>query len=231
MNKINETGMKLIEFKNEFSKDYPDIVRDSLVLSLQKMIESGEIDKDTLNFVTNNNNNKKMFMEYLVARKEYLKSPEEMKKEYEIYRKKLEELIEMYQINDLETEIAVEKDAILAVRTFSIDGEFVMDYFGVREKDLMKLMKKGGFVEVFVSLRLARVLSLIIDDCSPGMSHIQMKNSLPYVSENGDGYNIDLLMEINVDDFTKTEWRDRILGEVKEVTERAGTAFFQKMII
>lgn len=231
MNIINQTGLKLIEFKDEFGKDYPDIVKDSLTIALRKMVESGEIDRDAFDVVTSSNSNRKMFIEYLQSRKEYCKTPAELRKEFEKFRMQLDELLAGLSVNDITTEVAPEKQALLAIKTFSMDSEFVMDYFGVAEKDLLKLMKKGGFVEVFVSLRLSRVLSYILEDCSPGMSHIRLAYSLPYLSSTGDGYNIDLMMEVNVDDFLQVEWRERILSEIKEVSERAGTVFFQKMTI
>lgn len=227
MNKINKTGEKILQYKEEYLKDYPDVMKEAILIALEHLNVTSEV----RTMVENVQYSRKHIQDYLLSEKLHLKSNEELREEYLCLKKRLEDLIDLHGIEDVSAEIDIEKEKLIIQKTFLIDDTFVMDYFSVNEDDLVKLMKKGGFVEIFVSLRLSKVLKDIISDCAPGMSFVTLNYSLPYLNKGGGGYSIDLNMSIHIDDFERTDWQGRILGEIKEVNERSETVFFQKFSI
>lgn len=230
MKKINENGIKLLEYKEELMKDYPKIVRDSLILALEQMMAENIIDLVTYQTIKNTNESKDSFISYLLTKKEFTKTYEELFEEYEVFRIELDEELKMHDLFDLLTETVVEKDSIYVIKKFTIDESFVMDYFGVDEADLIRIMKRRGFVEKFTALRLTKVLKDIINESKKEISILNIDNSLAYFNEDNNGYNIDLIMGIQIDDLLKLDSKTVILGEIKEITVLADKIYKSKMI-
>lgn len=230
INKINNVGLQLLEYKEELLKDYPKIVRDALILSLEQMAEQKIIDIDTFETIKNTDESVDLFLAYLLTKKEFTKSYKELFKEYEEIREELNKDLELQNLFDLKTETIVEKDVICILKTFSINESFVMEFFGVEEKDLIKLMKRRGFVEKFAALRLTKVLTDIIKEGKINTTMIKLDNSLAYFNENGDGYNIDLIMEASVNDLIAIDKKKRIISEVKTIRKLADKTYKEKMI-
>lgn len=229
MNKINKLGQRLIEFKDEYNKDYPPIVLDSMNVALNQMLLENRIDMSTFDYIINKNITKKMFLDFIDGKKEYTKSIDELKKEYEDIRLTLVDALTNHEIESIETDYDIEKEALIASKPYHITEQFIMEYFGVTEKEMPKMMKKGGFVEIFVSLRLGKVFADIVEHCNTGISHLKLEHSLPYVNKEG-GYNIDVAMEINIDDFCKQEWREKIVEEIKKISISSEILYKKKMI-
>lgn len=230
LKKINETGIRLLEYKEELMKDYPQIVRDSLLLSLEQMVSDKVIDLNTYQVMKSTSENKESFVSYLLTKKEYIKSYDELFKEYDVYREELSEELKMQELHDLTTETIVEKDSIYVAKTFTLDEKFVMDYFGVEEKDLIKLMKRRGFMEKFATLRLTKVMSDIIKKGKSIISLIKLDSSLAYFNDSEDGFNIDFIMEISVDDLPILDKKTKIIAEIKDMKSLAENTYKNKMI-
>lgn len=230
MRKINAIGMKLIEYKKELVKNYPKIVIDSLMLSIEKMVDNGEVDLETYKRIENKDEDIDNFISFLLTKKQYRKTFEELFQEYEVFRKEIAEELEMHGLLDLSTETVVEKDVIYITKTFSINENFVMEYFGVEEKDLITLMKRRGFVEQFVALRLSKILKDIKKEAEVYASLIKIDNSLAYFNEEKSGYNIDLIMVLPIDDLYDLENKTKVIVEIKEINALAEKKYNSKMI-
>lgn len=230
MRKINAIGMKLIEYKKELVKDYPQIVIDSLMLAIEKMVDNGEVDLETYKRIENKDEDIDNFISFLLTKEQYRKTFEELFQEYEVFRKEIAEELEMHGLLGLSTETVVEKDVIYITKTFSINENFVMEYFGVEEKDLISLMKRRGFVEQFVALRLTKILRDIKKEAEVYISLIQIDHSLAYFNEEKSGYNIDLIMIISIDDLCSLENKTKIIAEIKDINALADKKYNNKMI-
>lgn len=228
MKKINEVGIKLIEYKDELTKNYPKIVTDSLFYSLEQMVDNQVIDLGTYEIIRNSQESKEDFLDYLLSNEKYIKSYEELFAEYDITRRELDEELKMHDLFTLKTETKVETDSILVLKTFSIDEQFVADYFGVDEEEIVKLMKRKGFIEKYTALRLIKVLKDIINQGKRSFSLIKLDHSLAYFAENGDGYNIDLIIEIPIDNLLVLEKKNAVLVEIKEVNGLADRIYRTK---
>lgn len=227
--KLNNVGLKLIEYKDELSKDYSPIVRDALLNSLEQMVESGIIDIGIYEAIKNNNEGKDDFILKLMNSDKYIKSHEELLEEYEVIRKEIGEELVMHDLSDLTTGILVEEDSITILKTFVIDGNFVMDYFGVDEVDLDKLMKRKGFVEKFTALRLVKITNDIISRMKNKNKFISLDHSMAYFDEDGDGYKIDLIMKVIISDLLVLDKKNIIISEIKETTNFATKIYNSKI--
>lgn len=230
MRKINDIGMKLLEYKQELLKDYPEIVIDSLMLAVEKMVNDGKVDLETYKRIEDKTEDTDRFVSFLLSKEQYRKTFEELFKEYEVLRKELAEELEMHDLLGLNTETVVEQDAICVIKTFSIDEKFVMEYFGVEEKDLITLMKKRGFIEQFVALRLAKILKDIKKEVEVYASLITIDSSLAYFNEEKSGYSIDLIMVIPVDILCNIDTKNRVIVEIKDINTLADKKYNSKMI-
>lgn len=230
MKKINNVGLKLIEFKTELDKDYPELVQNSLLSSLEQMVENEVIDLDTYNIIKNSSEGKDDFISYILTNEKYVKSHEELFKEYEEIREELDEELKMHDLVDLSTDTVVEDDSIDVSKTFSIDRDFVSEYFGVGDEDIIKLMKRKGFIEKFAALRLVKILKDIIAKGKKSIEVINLDYSLAYFDINGDGYKIDFIMKVPVSKTSTLENKNKILAEIKEMKKLSEKMYKEKTI-
>lgn len=230
MNRINEMGMQLLQYKGELQKDYPKIVRDSLLLALEQMVENKAMDLDTFNIIENKELNAEDFREYLLTKPTFSKTKEEIFDEFEIVRKILVEKLEENELNDLLTESIPERDIISVSKKFSIGEQFTMDYFGVDEKDLLKLMKRRGFIEKFAVLRLTTIFKDIIDKIPSYLDLFKTDMSLVYFDKDKEGYNIDLIFEIKIEHIENTEVTSDIIEKIKDIKLKAKDMYDEKTI-
>jgi len=229
--KLNEVGLKLIEYKKELEKNYPKIIKDSLLLSLEQMADNKIIDLSTYELIKSEDENMDTFTSFLLTQNKYTKTNKELFSEYETLRKNLEEELDiMHEVNDLNTVTVVEKDLIQVIKTFSIDKDFIINYFGITEQEFPKLTKKKGFMDQFVALRLTKILKDIINQNQKILSLLRLKNSLTYFNEAEEKYSIDLIMEILVDDIFKEENKEKIISEIKETRTLSGKIYNSKML-
>ncbi|WCF11427.1 hypothetical protein NDS46_31205 (plasmid) [Paenibacillus thiaminolyticus] len=221
MNRINQKGMDLIQYKAELMKDYPKIVKDSLILALETKVESNVLDMDTYLELKNDENTVAMFEEYLLSKPQFQKTDEEIFQEFEVIRLGLNEKLSSHGLEGLYTESVIDKDLILISKKFCINEEFTMSYFGVRESDLLKLMKRKGFIEKFAVLRLTAIFDGFIQsiDCSKDLFNYD--KSYVYFDKEENGYSIDLYFEIPVEEV---EMEDKISSYCDVIKEIAGKA-------
>lgn len=232
MNRINEKGLQMIQYKTELSKDYPKIVRDSLLIALEQMIENKIIDLNTLQILQDSSVSKESFEEYLLENANFSKTREELHKEFEVVRLKLDELLPSFEIEDLMSESDLDKDVITLGEKFFIGEAFVMAYFGIDDKEVNKLMKRKGFVETFAVLRLTAIFNDILKQL-PVVSTYKIDSSLVYFDSEGEGYNIDLIFEIPVDSihFENEDEINALLSSIKEAKSSATRIYQRKMEI
>lgn len=231
MRKINDVGLKLLEYKEELMKDYPKIVRDSLLFSLEQMVENDVINIDAYEILKNGSESKENFTEFLLSSEKYTKSYEELFEEYEVIRKELDDELKMHELFELETKTDVESDSINVIKTFRMDDSFIKKYFGVGEEELNKLTKKKGFAEQFTTLRLNKIINDLIEQGQKGLKILTLDKSLTYFGENNANYNIDLIMKVPVDSLLILDDKNRILVEIKEIRMLSERMYKSKTVI
>ena len=230
MRKINKVGEELISFYQELRNGYPDLVKKSLVNSLQQMLKSDVIDLGIFELVKDEKVDRDSFIAVLLENKRYIKSQEELLKESEAVREGLNNLLSAENLTALTTESNVEEDEIYVCKTFTIDKDFVVNYFGVGESEIPQLMSRKGFVETFIALRLVKVLGDVIREGLRTVAKIKLGNSLAYLDESENRYHIDLVMRVRIDDMTNEEARAEVLKDIKAVEAISERIYRQKMI-
>lgn len=228
MNRINQKGLELLQYKGELLKDYPKIVKDSLHLSLSQLVENNLLDSDTLFLLQDQTQSVDSFESYLYEKPAYLKTDEEIFEEYEAVRKDLVLILEENGLGEMTTESLVQKDCILTNKKFAIDEAFTMEFFGVKEADLIKLMKRRGFIEKFAVLRLTAIFEQFVQEMKSDKPKVKGDLSLVYYDKETNSYAIDLFFEIPIElTEDKVELADRCL-EIRGIVERAETLFEEK---
>jgi len=230
MNRINHKGMELLEYKKELMKEYPPLIKSSLILALEQMTENKVVDMDTYLVIKNEETSIDTFHQYLLKKSTFTKTPEEVYEEFEVLRKKLDGYFEEKGISDLQSESVIDKDVILVSRKFTMDQAFTMNYFGVEEKDLLKLMKRRGFVEKFAVLRLMKIFKEWLKYATYKESLIVPNISLVYFDSEEYGYSIDVTFEISIEEIEKEQLLEDITLEITRLKGEA-EAFYESKII
>jgi hypothetical protein len=230
MNRINQKGMELIQYKIELSKDYPEIVKNSLILALEQMLENEVIDLDTYMNIKDETFSLESFEKYLLTKPSFLKTEEEIFQEFEALRKILDDKLDELEVEGLKTESIIDKDVILVTRKFCIDEDFTLRYFGVEEKDLLKLMKRRGFVEKFAVLRLTAIFRQFMEKVTYPKELFDIDVSLVYFDKDENGYSIDFTFEVNIEDIENQEKLDKICEAIKAIKQEV-EEFYQKRTI
>lgn len=229
MRRINNVGKEMLEYHNELSKDHSDLIRNSLINTLQQMLNNDVIDLKTFEYIQDKGIDEKGFLKILMENKRYRKTREEILKESEKVRKELNEDLKENNLAHLSSESKIETYEIYICKTFTIDREFVIDYFGVERKDIAKLMNRKGFVEKFVALRLVKVLKDIIKKGRYEVSKITLTNSLAYIDESGEKYNIDLVMKARVSDLEDVKSKREVIADIKKIESISEREYKNKM--
>jgi len=116
-------------------KDYPQLVKDSLVLALEQRVTNNVLDYDTYTTIKDETFPLEEFQEYLLTKPNFMKTDEEIFEEFEILRGIVDAKLSEFEIKDgLVTESLIDKDVILVTKKFCINEAFTMDYFKVEEK-------------------------------------------------------------------------------------------------
>lgn len=230
MNRINDKGMELLKYKEELVKDYPDIVKKSLLLALEQMVENKIISLNAYEFVKQEDVTVEDLRDYLEESEEFLKTEEEIFAEFEVIRKNLNELLKEKNMNDLQTESLVDKEAIWVIKKFCVDEKFTLEYFGVEEKDLLKLMKRKGFVEKFSVLRLTAIFKPFIEKLNYPKDLLTCDVSLVYFDNDENGYSIDLFFELPIEEVEKEEKREQMCEVIQEIIEKAEKHYKERVL-
>ena len=201
--KLNIHGLQLLEYKKELLKNYTQLVKESLLLSLQKMAEKELITQPTYEIITNDNISLVDTKDYLLGLEDYIKSKEEALREYNLYKAKLyKTLIERQIILNkslYKLEVDEDNDTIDLIKTFSIDTHFTKLYFNINsEKELNQAMKPKGFIEKFAALRLNSLATGFVEEYEEFDSNkFTIVPDKTYREEDGLGYSIEIIIKIN----------------------------------
>jgi len=218
MNRINKQGIELLQYKQELEQNYPELVKKSMYIALEQMVESDVIDLDTYTTIKNEDLDHSDFEEYLMQKRAFIKTHEEILAEFDIVRKELDDILETQNLTHLFTESLVDKDAISVTRKFTLGEDFTTDYFGVKEEDLLRLMKRKGFVEKFAVLRLTKILQDAQETLTYPKEWFTIDESLVYFDKDENGYSIDFVLEIPIEHIEDKTNHVAICEEVKKIT-------------
>lgn len=109
MQKLNSNGTKLLSFKKELLKDeYPQIVIDSLVESVDKFLELGLIDEQMKDHILNDNMNPEQLEVKLLKDERFVKTRDELISDFEALRVTLDS--ELRKIYGVKEDVMKEKD-------------------------------------------------------------------------------------------------------------------------
>lgn len=232
MNKYNALGVELINYKTELLKEYPEIVKRSLMLSIDQMLQNELIDLDTHYAIKDDTTLVEPFREYILTKPTYLKTVEELFAEYEELRDKLTQKLLELQIEDqLSTESFVKKEQIAIIKTFNIDMEYAKAFFGVEIDEVEKLMKKKGFIEKFAVLRLPKILGDFLKTIEYPTELFNCEASFVYFDVETNSYCIDLLFDIPVENLEDEEKISDISLNVKDIVANATEFYKSKTLI
>lgn len=221
MNRINQKGMDLLGYKSELVKDYPELVKKSLLIAIEQMVENKVINLDAYEFVKQDLTTVEELQTYLEEHAEFLKSEEEIFAEFEVIREKLDRLLKDKGMDYLQTESVIDKDVLLVTKKFCIDEGFTMSYFGVEEKDLLKLMKRRGFVEKFSVLRLTAIFKAFMEELEYSKDVLTCDVSLVYFDKDENGYSIDVFFELPIEEVEKEEKIEEMCEQIQTIVEKA----------
>lgn len=221
MNRINQKGMDLLNYKGELLKDYPDLVKKSLLLAVEQMVENSIIPIDAYEYLKQIETTTEDLRTFLAEHLDFLKTEEEIFAEFELIREKLDQWLEKKGMDYLQSESVIDKDVLLVTRKFCIDEQFALTYFGVEEKDLLKLMKRRGFVEKFAVLRLTAIFRDFMKKVSHDQNQLLADVSLVYFDKEQNGYSIDIFFELPIEEVEDEEKLEAMTTVIENVVEQA----------
>lgn len=230
MNRINQRGLDLIQYKTELMKDYPKLVKDSLLLSLEQLVENKVMDMDTYIMIKDESTTPSTFEDYLISKQQFMKTDQEIFVEFELVREKLTAKLASHGMNQLQSESVIDKDLILVTKKFCVNEAFTMSYFGVKEEDLPKLMKRRGFVEKFAVLRLTSIFKGFIEELEYPLDLFVCDMSLVYYDKDENGYSIDLYFELPVEEVEREDRLDEICEAINVVVEKSQVHYDSKAV-
>lgn len=198
MERLNSSGKKILEYQQEFNNAHSDIVKSALVTSLELLLQQNIITKDVLDCIKAEESESALKL-ILLQNPQYKKKPKELFKEYEKIRISFENKLKEAGLPEIfETESSIEFNRITVLRQYSVDKDFIMLYFGLKEVDLIQLMKKRGFAEKFSVLRINQVFDEVAKEMRPEENIVQ-GYSLVYYNPDITGFSIDYKYHVNVD--------------------------------
>ena len=227
MDRINRIGKNLISFKLELAKHYSPLVDDSLMMSLDRQLESKIINQETLDLIINDSINMRDFEKYLLTKREYLKSKKEMEEEFESIRKIVNNsLVKLGFTDFIETECNVANNMISVLKQYNLSEEFIKVYFGLKDEEMVQIMKKKGFAEKFAVLRLTKVFKEIASEMRVDEAYAQGFSKVYYNSDIN-GFAVDYKYHINVDAITE-ESIDEKIQKIKDADRVVERKFLKK---
>lgn len=233
MNRVNKLGMDLISYKQELLKDYPEIVRKSLMNSIEQIAAAQMIDTDTFGLLKDEAYTHSEFERYIKGHDKFQKNEEEILEEFKKLEARLIEIMKEREMDEsLTTVIKSEAESILIFKAFVINEEFANAYFGFeKESDLMDAMKQRGFIEKFALLRLNAIFKPFVLAKINENPQVSIDISFLYFDREKKGYRIDILFSIKETAFDNETELFTYLDSVKEIVNEAQNLFDEKMIV
>lgn len=233
MNKLNKIGNQMLEYKMELNKDYPPLVINSLLSSIEKLAIDGVIDVDTHYSLKESDVSYKDLEEMLLTKTMFLKTHEELFIEYEEIREVINNILGVNDDNStIKTLSVVANEKIAITKEFIITKDFINNYFYVEsENDFEIMMKRKGFIEKFAILRLDKILRDFIKQKEIQSENYDILSSNVFFEADRHVYGIYLLFNIPIDKLDNEENTINITKEIKNVCLSSQEFFENKMTI
>ena len=216
MNKLNLLGLEVIEYKRELSKDYPDLVKKSLNTSVELLATNEIIDINTLYALQDGAVNIDSFTKLIYSNSKYLKTKEELTKEYEDIRVKVNNYLESFGYKeDIYTGNCVEDETIKVSKIFYMNESFLEKYF-YNITNIDKIMERKGFAEMFAILRFPKIIKGFLDSYNYNKDYYTCKASEVFYEKEVNSYGIYMITDINIEKIEKEEDMNEILKDLVE---------------
>ena len=201
MMKFNDLGIEVLQLKEALLSDYPDIVKRSLLMSVQRMKDLKIISDEIIAQLEREDVLYDEFKSFCLSDEALLKSKELLIQTYEEKRialsRYLNDVLETHKIHSYSY---LEQDSIVFVKTFYFGHEEATDYFGFEKSDCKKMFEPYGFIYQFTALRLRKVLQDFIAQFSPTDLFILNATPVFYVKK-AESFAIDFVLEIKIETF------------------------------
>lgn len=236
MKKLKPIAYELLSIKKEMLNDaYPEVVKKALEITVDQMFEKRFIDLEVQLYVKDNSYTYENLESFLNETDEFKKSKEELIGEL---KNLIEEINNNFYSNGLKEDeiycnIDLEDETIKICKVFSLDNDFMKQYFYMEDKDdsyFNKLMKKKGFLETFAMLRLPKIIYSFIDLC-PLYHNFSLEKTCTYFEANKEILSIDLVFSVKLDVMENDTLRIVVLDEINEVIKQSIEYFEEKMSI
>lgn len=233
MNKLNRVGNQMLEYKVELGKNYPELVINSLLSTVDKLAVDGVIDVDTHYSLKEKDVDFNALRELLLSKTSFLKTHEELFAEYEEIRHKINELLGIDDENEIiKTVSSVSNEKIAITKEFTITEDFIKEYFYIEsDKDYEILMKRKGFVEKFAILRLEKILKDFKVYAEIQSTLYEVVNSNVFFEAERNVYGIHLLFNIPIKNIEDKENIEAISTEIKKIIDSSSNYFESRMTI
>lgn len=222
MDRMNQMGKALLDYKREYSNHYSPIVDESLMLSLENKLEKKMLNQETFDLIINDSVTYEELRKFILNKKEYLKTYKELFEEFEKVRELVNKTLHKLNFVDfIETESNVENNQITILKQYTLNEEYIKVFFGLEDKDMPQIMKKKGFAEKFAVLRLTKILKEILSEMRTDSEYSQGCSKVYYNSD-CNGFSIDYKYRINVDSIKDENVEDKIkkIRDTDKVVER-----------
>lgn len=225
---LNSTALKLIDYRHEYLKSMSQVVRDALVTSLDVMIQQGIINKEIKMQILSESDGDMELRNILEGDARFRKGPRQLYKDFEKIRQELDEMLKKNGLNEyFESESSVAESKITVLRQYSLKKEFILEYFGLSEMDLIQLMKKRGFAEKFAVLRLNLIFDEILEEIKKDEEIVQ-GHSLVYYNPDITGFSIDFKYHVKIPDLESDDGISRISKKIVDMDRNIDIKFKRK---
>ena len=234
MDKLNKLGLDVLKYKEEINKDYPEIVKKSLVQSVNLLAESNIIDADILYAILHDETDMEGLNLLLLEKSSCRKSLEELLSEYEEIRELFNEYLGLEDCDESEIKTVsnVKEENIMVVKNFMYGSEFAKEYFGTSNQQCLKnLMNRQGVFERFAVLRLGKLMVDFIESCgiSDNEYKFEVTFSEVFYDNNKECYGIGLIFRIPIDDIEIEEKMQEISKQIQSIIDDSIKFFNIKM--
>lgn len=225
---LNSTALKLIDYRHEYLKSMSQVVRDALVTSLDVMIQQGMINKEIKMQILAENEGDAQLKALLESDQRFRKGPRQLYKDFEKIRAELDQELKAVGIVEFfESESSVADKKITVLRQYSLKKDFILEYFGLNEIDLIQLMKKRGFAEKFAVLRLNLIFDEILEEVKQD-PEVSQGHSLVYYNPDITGFSIDFKYHVNISDLETDGGIKRIAKKIFDIDKAVDMKFKRK---
>lgn len=232
MRRLNADGISILEYKNELLKDYSKIVKDSLIVTINQKAQENAWDDEIIKILLDSNVEMLQFRNTLIENKRFVKTEEEFLKDFAIYKDKLLNHLENKNILvNIDIEPLPEKESIYIYKHYDIAEVFVMNYFGIKEDEMLPLMKRKGFIETFSVLRLGKIFNDIFNTLTIRTDVLKCRYSPVYHYSQKNCYTIDVIIEVPIERFEMQDDYDITIKEIEKILIDINKLYMSKMDI